>query len=122
VCCPRRQGSQLPVHLTFYCLISKQRFCSVLFSGCLQRHTDLQPQPFCPALLSVWCSSVEEQKHCKPSWVLTCRVLTTPVSGVCMEASVHHEPMGSPREVQFKFHVYFAASELTCLKLWKLQH
>lgn len=40
----------------------------------------------------------------------------------CMEPSAHHKPMGSTRETQFRFHMYFAESGLTCLKLWKLQH
>lgn len=86
----------------------KERLCSLLFPECLQRYKDLPPQPRCPALLSVWWSSVEEQKCWKPAgfWLVQCQPFLS--LGVAWK----HQPIMSPRATPEK-----PSSSFTCILL-----
>lgn len=85
----------------------KERLCS-LFPKCLQRYRDLPPQPLCPALLTVWWSSVEEQKCCKPVgfWLAQCQPFLS--LGVAWK----HQPVMSPQAAPGK-----PSSSFTCVLL-----
>lgn len=98
-CSPRRKGSWLPVHLIFYCLMLKEKLCSMLFPACIQRYTGLPPQPFYPAFLPAWKS--RSIASLAGYWFAQCWPFLS-LRG-WREASAHHEPLHSPREVQFKF-------------------